>query len=138
MNWQIYAILSLVLLGAFYTSMKFALAAGINPQLAAVVLQFAALVSVGIYFIANRASIPLQYTQTSLTYAVLAGVFVGAANLVLYLALSSGPVSKISPITGMAVMIPAVVGILYFKEPASLKVMAGLLCAVAGILLLST
>ena len=138
MSWQFYAVLAFFLLGSFYTSMKFATAAGISPELATFILQASALLTVAAYIGLKFNSLSFQYNQTSILYATAAGVLVALGNLAIYYALSSGPISKISPITGIAVAIPIIFGFVYFNEPINLKMVAGLFLAFISIFLLTS
>lgn len=71
-----------------------------------------------------------------LPWAVGAGL-TGMAGLVLfYVAMAIGPMGVVSPLVGMAVIVPVGVGLLRGEQPSSLQTF-GILLAVAGVLLAS-
>ena len=70
-------------------------------------------------------------------YAVLIAIPMAVAILTLYMAIAKGPVSVVMPIYGLNAMVTAILGILVLHEPVTVPKVAGLVLAVAAIVLLS-
>ena len=70
-------------------------------------------------------------------YAILIAIPMAIAILTLYMAIAKGPVSVVMPIYGLNAMVTAVLGILVLHEPVTVPKIAGLVLAVAAIVLLS-
>jgi len=68
---------------------------------------------------------------------VVAGLAAGIATIAFYMALSRGPASVVLPLTGMYILIPAVLGIAFLREPVSLTKILGLVCAALAVFFLS-
>ncbi len=68
---------------------------------------------------------------------LIAGLCAGVATVAFYLALSKGPASVVLPLTGMYILIPAVLGIVILKEQLTLPRIIGLLFAGLAVVLLS-
>lgn len=66
-----------------------------------------------------------------------AGLAAGVATVAFYAALSRGPASVVVPLTGMYVVIPALLGMVLLKEPLTLFRALGLLCAGLAVFFLS-
>lgn len=68
---------------------------------------------------------------------LIAGVAAGIATAAFYMALSRGPASVVLPLTGMYVLIPAILGVIFLKEPLSLYRILGLAFAGLAVFFLS-
>jgi uncharacterized membrane protein len=69
--------------------------------------------------------------------ALLAGLFGGAATLCFYLALGRGPASVVVPLSGMYIVIPAVLGFVFLREAVTASHVIGVACACAAVFFLS-
>uniref|UniRef100_A0A7C1WID2 EamA family transporter n=1 Tax=candidate division WOR-3 bacterium TaxID=2052148 RepID=A0A7C1WID2_UNCW3 len=69
--------------------------------------------------------------------AVLSGLAAGIATVCFYMALKSGPASVVLPLTGMYIIIPAVLGYILLKEPVTVRHIVGLGFAVLAVIFLS-
>jgi transporter family protein len=78
-----------------------------------------------------------MYWVKSSPWALVSGFAAGLATVFFYLALKNGPASVVLPLTGMYIVIPAILGYLILKEPVSFRHIFGLLCAVLAVVLLS-
>ncbi|HDQ98754.1 MAG TPA: EamA family transporter [candidate division WOR-3 bacterium] len=67
----------------------------------------------------------------------LAGLLAGFATLAFYLALARGPASVVVPLTGMYILVPALLGIVLLHEPATLTRLLGMASAALAVFLLS-
>jgi len=66
-----------------------------------------------------------------------AGLAAGGATVAFYSALGRGPASVVIPLTGMYILVPAVLGIALLREPLTLTRLLGLACAALAVLFLS-
>lgn len=66
-----------------------------------------------------------------------AGLAAGVATVAFYAALGRGPASVVVPLTGMYVVIPALLGVVFLREPLTLYRVLGLLCAGLAVFFLS-
>ena len=78
----------------------------------------------------------LAFNQPTL-FLVLSGVALSIGIISLYMALSRGPISTVSPLFGMNIAIVAVLGFLILKEPISIERIAGVILAGGAIFLLA-
>ncbi|MEO0020305.1 MAG: EamA family transporter [candidate division WOR-3 bacterium] len=78
----------------------------------------------------------MQWVKSS-PLALLSGLAAGLATVFFYLAIKGGPASVVLPLTGMYIIIPAILGYLVLKEPLSLKHIFGLVFAALAVVFLS-
>lgn len=69
--------------------------------------------------------------------ALAAGLLAGVATIAFYLALRRGPASVVLPLTGLYVVIPAILGFVVLKEPVTAAHVIGLACAALAVFFLS-
>jgi transporter family protein len=139
MNW-IYLALLTACFYAFY-NVFIKLASGhIHEITGAVILQVVAFVIGGLWLIyLKMKGVPTEVTSKGIGLAVLAGIFVGLAEIFSFLVFSKGvPASAGIPvIIGGSVLIAAAIGFLWLRETLTLSNLLGLALIVAGIWLLS-
>jgi uncharacterized membrane protein len=56
-------------------------------------------------------------------------VAAGVASVLFYVAIRKGPASVVMPLTGMYILIPALLGFIFLKEPPTVTHILGLACA---------
>lgn len=78
----------------------------------------------------------MQWVRTA-PWAMLSGVAAGCATVCFYLALKGGPASVVLPLTGMYIVIPAVLGFIVLKEQVSINHILGLGFAILAVFFLS-
>ena len=78
----------------------------------------------------------LAFNQPTL-FLVLSGVALSIGIISLYMALSRGPISTVSPLFGMNIALVAVLGFFILKEPISIERIAGVILAGGAIFLLT-
>jgi transporter family protein len=69
--------------------------------------------------------------------ALGAGLAYGLAIVFFFLALRRGPASVVVPLSGMYILIPAVLGFALLKEQASVSHVLGLICAALAVFFLT-
>ena len=74
--------------------------------------------------------------RPTLLYPLIAGVFCALGAITFFKALSLTPGSIIVPIAGLHVLVASIGCVLLLKEPFSLRLLAGTICAVIAIVLL--
>lgn len=78
-----------------------------------------------------------KWNATSVGYSVLTGICVGAGTIAFFLLFQKkGPLSAVPMILAGGAAIMAIAGILFFKEPASLTRILGVVFALVDLLLL--
>ena len=70
-------------------------------------------------------------------YLVLAGLALSVGIISLYMALSRGPISTVSPLFGMNIAVVAILGFIILKEPLSIERIAGVILAAGAVFLLA-
>jgi transporter family protein len=61
--------------------------------------------------------------------ALVSGLAAGVASVLFYVAIKKGPASVVMPLTGMYILIPALLGFIFLKEPLTVTHVLGLTCA---------
>ena len=69
--------------------------------------------------------------------ALPAGLLAGVATLCFYLAMHRGPASVVVPLTGMYILVPALLGFVLLREPVTVFRVLGLVCAGLAVFFLS-
>ncbi len=70
-------------------------------------------------------------------FLILAGLALSVGIISLYMALSRGPISTVSPLFGMNIAVVAILGFIILKEPVSLERIAGVILAAGAVFLLA-
>ncbi len=106
---------------------------------AVIVMHLAALATVvAIFGIGKMNGLQVTYTTRSIYYIALSGILIGIVNLFIFIAFIGGPVSRVSPIVGLAPAILVFAGYFMFNETITLKTGVGVILAISAIMLLST
>jgi len=137
-NWFFYAIGAAVLYGAHQIFTKLA-SDRISDGLGGFVVESSAEVTILIYLAYLRWF--GTWTQTGsaqgVYYSFLTGVCVGVGTIFFFLLFQKGgPLSSVPMILAGGAAIMAIAGIVFFKEPASLSRLIGIVLALAGLFLL--
>ncbi|HEX5555303.1 MAG TPA: EamA family transporter [Chitinophagaceae bacterium] len=139
MNWIYLALLTACFYALYNIFIKMA-SGHIHEITGAVILQVVAFVIGGLWLIyLKMKGVPTEVTSKGIGLAVLAGIFVGLAEIFSFLVFSKGvPASAGIPvIIGGSVLIAAAIGFLWLRETLTLSNLLGLALIVAGIWLLS-
>ena len=79
------------------------------------------------------------YSSSGIFYSALTGICVGAGTILFFLLFQKGgPLSAVPMVLAGGMVIMAVAGILFFKEPASWPRLLGIILSLAGLFLLRT
>ncbi len=70
-------------------------------------------------------------------FLILAGLALSVGIISLYMALSRGPISTVSPLFGMNIAVVAILGFIILKEPVSLERIMGVILAAGAVFLLA-
>lgn len=136
MNWIIYAVACLILYGIMQFYIKLS-STGNNPVASSMVfitVQFIAQIILGAYFITKS---DLNMDANSIKYGILGGIAAAVATILFFLAVESGPLSKVGPIVNMSLLVTVLLGVVFMNEAMSLRVAAGVVFALASIFLLT-
>ena len=140
MNWIFLALMTAVFYGAYNVFIKIS-SGHINQIVGAVILQIvAALLGGAILLIMKLMNSPLEISQKGIWFAVLAGVFVGLAEITSFFVFSKGiPASIGIPIIiGGSVLFGAILGLTFLKETLDPIHYLAMGLIVAGVAILST
>jgi len=140
MNWVLLAVMTAFFYGTYNVFIK--LSSGhINQIVGALILQIvAALLGGGILLVMKLRNVPLEVSNKGIWYAVLAGVFVGLAEIFSFVVFSRGVTVSvgISIIIGGSVLFGALLGLFFLREILTIWHYLGILMIVGGVVLLST
>jgi uncharacterized membrane protein len=113
----------------------------IDPSLAAMVLSLSMAAVAVLYFLFNRltrGAEPILMTGQGIYYSLIAGISLGAANILLAYAYKTGGLASLTGIlqNGIALSLTVLLGILLLKENVSIGQYGGIALACLGILLI--
>ena len=139
MHWLPLAIITTIFLGLYHFFIK--LSSGhINQVLGALILQIVAMV-VGLVFLIVLKYIGATFAMTNkgLTYALLAGVSIGLAEVLTFYLFSKGvPASVgIAILIGGTVVVGAFLGIVFLRESLSIMQYIAIILIILGVSLLA-
>ena len=137
-NWFWYAIAAAVLYGSHQIFTKLA-SEKIGDGLGGFAVEATAALTILAYLIYLKITgrWDQKFSSPGLGYAVLTGICVGAGTIVFFVLFQKGgPLSALPMILAGGAAIMAVAGTLFFKEPASLPRLLGIIFSIAGLLLL--
>ena len=138
MNWFWYAIGAAVLYGMHQIFTRMA-ADKIGDGLGGFVVEATAAVTIFAYlaslYFSGRWNQP--FTSAGFMYSVLTGICVGVGTIFFFILFQrGGPLSAVPMILAGGAAIMAIAGIAFFKEPASLLRVLGIVLALTGLFLL--
>lgn len=136
MNWIIYAVACVLLYGIMQFFIKLS-STGNNPVASSMIfitVQFIAQILLGAYFISKSGFNP---DANSIKYGIVGGIAAAVATIVFFLALESGPLSKVVPISNMSLLVSVLLGVVFLGEAVNFRVAAGVVFAIASIFLLT-
>jgi transporter family protein len=140
MNYLAWSILALVTYSFVAPLMSVATTGAIRiPSNSAALIANSILIFVTVFIVLLTNENTLRYlSHPKIKYVVLGGVCLTAGILSYYKALSTGPVSVVSPIFGMFLVLSSVIGFVFLNESASLQKLLGIAFAVIAVVLVST
>lgn len=140
MNWIFLALMTAVFYGAYNVFIKVS-SGHINQIVGAVILQVvAALLGGIILLIMKMTNSPLEISPKGVWFAVLAGVFVGLAEITSFFVFSKGVSASVGIpiIIGGSILVGAVLGLTFLKETLNPIHILAIALIVAGVVILST
>ena len=139
MNYLPWAILALVAYSLVAPLMSVATTGSVKiPSNVAALLGNAILVAGTVLVVAYNGSDPLSYvSHPKSKYVFIAGVCLMIGILAYYRALSLGPVSVVSPIFGMFLVLSSVLGIVFLNESLTGRKLLGIGLALVAVYLVS-
>ncbi len=137
-KWVLFGLGAMLSIAAAQILIKIAIK-DIDYGTAMVVLHVAALAGAFAVFGAVKFSgLQTAYTLNSISLITVAGLLIGVVNLFIFLAFLGGPISRVTPIIGLAPAILVLAGYFMFNETITIKTGAGIILALTAIILLST
>ena len=137
MSYIAWAIIAMASYGIMIILLKFSLR-DIPPEAAVFVTNAFLVIFAFLWAIYRGVKITdhLALNQPTL-YLVLAGLALSVGIISLYMALSRGPISTVSPLFGMNIAVVAILGFIILKEPLSIERVAGVILAAGAVFLLA-
>lgn len=137
MNWVFFAVGS-----AFFAGLTAILGKlgvdGMNSNLATFIRTIVILlITAGIISARNEWQLPQYIAAKPFTFLVLSGIATGLSWLCYYRALQLAPASLVAPIDKLSVVIAIILGVVILGEPLSLKLVAGSILILSGVLVLA-
>lgn len=132
MDYRLLSVFALVLWGTWGFLAKI-ISGSVSPQSLAFLSTVATVVPVAVYALADSTG---KWTRPN-TVALGAGLAYGLALVFFFIALRRGPASVVVPLSGMYILVPAVLGFIFLKEPLTVTHVLGLICAGLAVLFLS-
>lgn len=132
MDYRLLSVFALVLWGAWSFLAKI-VTSSVPPQGAAFWSTVATAIPVAVFAVTDGTG---KWTRPH-PIAVGAGLAYGLALVFFFIALRRGPASVVVPLSGMYILVPAVLGFVFLKEPLTLPHVLGLTCAGLAVLFLS-
>ena len=138
MNKVVLAIISALSYALYNASMKGA-SGYINHFIGAAILQSTAVVIGVLSIIYIKPELNVDVQGRGLIYSILAGVFVGIAEITMFVVFSKGLSISVGTaiVTGGTVVFGSLIGICFFKETLDLQQFMGILLVALGIFLLT-
>ena len=140
MNWIILAIVTAGFYAAYNVFIKVS-SGHINQIVGALILQIAAAAVGGaILVFLKMTNTPLIISQKGIWFSILAGVFVGLAEIASFFLFSKGISASIGIpiIVGGSILLGALFGFIFLKETLNLTHFFAIALIVIGVLILST
>ena len=137
MNWVFFAVGS-----AFFAGLTAILGKlgvdGMNSNLATFIRTIVILlITAGIISARNEWQLPQHIAAKPFTFLVLSGIATGISWLCYYRALQLAPASWVASIDKLSVVIAIILGVVILGEPLSLKLVAGSILILSGVLVLA-
>jgi len=137
-TWFPYAVGAAILYGLHQIFTKLA-ADRISDGLGSLVVESSAAITILLYLgsLSLLGGMNQSASAPGVWYCVITGICVGAGTVLFFLLFQKGgPLSVVPAILACGAALMAIAGILFFKEPASLPRILGIVLAIAGLLLL--
>jgi transporter family protein len=137
-EWFWYAIAAAVLYGLHQVFTKLA-SERIGDGLGGFIVEISAALTIALYLVYLKffSEWKQPVTTRGMFYSVLTGLCVGAGTVAFFLLFQKGgPLSAVPMVLAGGAALMAVIGILFFKEPASLMRMTGIALSLIGLFLL--
>jgi bacterial/archaeal transporter family protein len=140
MHWIVWALLAAAFFGAYNFFLKVA-SGHIHEVAGAVILQVvAALLGLVVLFYLKWKQVPLDISAKGISFAVLAGVAVGLAEITSFYLFSRGVAvsSGLPVVLGGSVIVGTAMGMLFLRETISPLQVLAIVMIVAGVAILAT
>jgi transporter family protein len=132
MDYRLLSVFALLLWGAWGFLAK-VIASSMSPQSLAFWSTIATVIPVTVFALTDST---MKWSRPN-PVALSAGLAYGLALVFFFIALRRGPASVVVPLSGMYVLLPAVLGFIFLKEPLTVTHVLGLTCAGLAVLFLS-
>lgn len=132
MDYRLLSVLALAFWGAWGFFAK-TISNCVSPQALAFWSTLATVIPVAVFAFTDTTG---KWTRPH-PLALVSGLAYGVALVFFFVALRRGPASVVVPLSGMYIVIPAVLGYVFLKEQVTVTHVLGLVCAGLAVLFLS-
>jgi len=73
----------------------------------------------------------------SIKFGIAGGIVAAIGTILYFLALESGPLSKVVPVANMSLIVGALLGVIFLREAMNIRIVAGIGFAIISIYLLT-
>jgi len=135
MDWRILTLVAVVSWGAYNVILK-AVSGRMPWQWSLLWFIIAYALTVIVFCLVNSASIKGRFLQLPAIWPLWAGILCGVGAIAFFKALPLAPGSVLMPLIGLYVLVSAIGCLVFLQEPLTWRVVAGIGCATAAIMLL--
>jgi drug/metabolite transporter (DMT)-like permease len=138
MDWRLLAAITVISWGAYNVVLK-AAAGKVAWQVSMLCFVFGYSAFIVVFCLLNASGMKQLFSdimKSGSWWSILAGVLCGLGAVTFFVGLPKAPGSVYIPLIGLYVVVAAIGCLVFFKEPISARVIVGMICAVAAIVLL--
>ncbi len=135
MDWRILAAISVLTWGGYNFVLK-AVSARLAWQVSMAWFLTGYVVIVGTYTAWHLVRGKTRFFQVDSGWSLLAGVLCGLGAMAFFKAITLAPGSTVLPLVGLNIVVAALACLIFLHEPLSARLVAGILCAGAAVILL--
>lgn len=135
MDWRLLVLITVLSWGGYSVILK-AVAGRIAWQVSMLVFAVGYLVAILVYLFGSMSRGEVRVCQLVLLWPLGAGLLCGVGAIAFFKAVPQAKGSVMMPLVGLYVLVSAVGCMIALHEPVTVRVVAGILCATAAVVLL--
>lgn len=135
MDWRVLVLITVALWGSEGVILK-AVSGRLDPIVSLMWFCAGSAVSISFYLIVAMSKTWEKTFQPTWIWALVAGLFCGLGTITFFKAIPLAKGSAVIPLSGLCVLVTAVGCLVFLKEPVNARVITGIACAAAAVVLL--
>ncbi len=136
MDWRVMAAVTIVTWGAYNVVLKVA-SGRMAWQVSLFLFVFSYAIVVAVFSLAQGGIFKAGLISRTSLWPIAAGILCGLGAVTYFKGIAGAPGSVFVPLVGLSALVSAVGCLVFLREPATLRVILGIACAFAAIVLLS-